>query len=139
MIYRNIEETELLKIISQDNLCFVANIRIPYGEGAGLWARKHFIDEQITQALEAGEIKEIPRIPATPTRARFYTQSDYVPGGQIKSMGDGKIYDSKSRYYASLKDQGLHIVDYDRKPKIIDSDITGKDVKNAIEQLKARG
>jgi hypothetical protein len=140
MIYLNCEQSELLKVISQEEMDFVSTVRIPYGSHAGQWAKKHLIDERIAQAIEAGQIKQIEREPVGQSRAGFYAQSDYVPGGEIMSMADGKTYDSKSTYYKSLKAQGLHIMD--EKPKErkreIESDLTGRDIKNAIERLKSR-
>lgn len=67
--------------------------------------------------------------------------SDYVPTGAIKSMADGKMYDSKSKYYKSVKEAGMVVLGNDaprESKKKIDSDLTHRDVKNAIERLKSR-
>lgn len=43
-----------------------------------------------------------------------YIQSDSLGGVQgLKSMADGKNYDSKSAYYASLKEKGYEVVGND--------------------------
>lgn len=56
----------------------------------------------------------------------------------IRSMADGKVYDSKSAYERGVKATGCRIVGNDR----LDSSRTeapraGRDIKRAIEQLKA--
>lgn len=45
-----------------------------------------------------------------------YVVTDNLPGGihGMRSMSDGKMYDSKSAYYASLKRSGHEIVGNDR-------------------------
>lgn len=45
-----------------------------------------------------------------------YIVTDNLPGGihGMRSMSDGKLYDSKSAYYASLKRSGHEIVGNDR-------------------------
>jgi hypothetical protein len=55
----------------------------------------------------------------------------------MNSMADGQVYDSKSSYYRSLKDQGCEIVEgtLPAAPLIDDSPIiTTEDVKQAFEQ-----
>jgi hypothetical protein len=136
MSYCEVEESELLKILSQDDLDFVLNVRIPYNGGAGLWARKHYIDEKISSALASGEIKRIEKAPIK----RGYAPnviSDYVQGGHLKSMADGKTYDSKSRYYKSLKERGMVIVGDEKvkppKPKEVDWHRAVAETINRIE------
>lgn len=140
MPYLDCEDKELLKVLSKSDLAFISNLRIPHGSHPDIWARKHIIDRQIINAIDSGKIRQIPKQQVTPSRAKFYVQSDYVPDGQIKSMADGKMYDSKSKYYSSLKEKGLVIMDEKpkTKSKTIESDLTGRDVKNAIERLKSR-
>lgn len=82
-----------------------------------MWARKHFIDEKIAQAIADGVVQEVEREEVGVRRAGFYTQSDYIPSGDLKSMADGKMYDSKSKYYKSLKEQGMVIVDEPQKQR----------------------
>jgi hypothetical protein len=51
---------------------------------------------------------------------KVYITSDYIngsPDGVVRSMGDGKIYDSKSKYYKHLKSEGLVIADEPPKPQ----------------------
>lgn len=121
--YCKIDCDQLLSILPQEDIDFVTTVRIPYNGGAGLWARKHFIDEKIAQAIADGVVQEIEREEVGVRRAGFYTQSDYLPSGDLKSMADGKMYDSKSKYYKSLKEQGMVIVDEppkERKEKTVD-------------------
>jgi hypothetical protein len=60
----------------------------------------------------------------------------------IRSMADGKLYDSKSAYYGSVKAAGCEIVGNDPSSRAPKRDfqpvITGHDVKQAIEQLRSR-
>lgn len=70
-----------------------------------------------------------------------YVQSDNIGGVQgLQSMADGKYYDSKSSYYASLKEQGLTIVGDDvptsrAQPKTEEID-WGQAVAETMQQLK---
>jgi hypothetical protein len=68
--------------------------------------------------------------------------SDYMPTGALRSMADGKMYDSKSKYYQSVKDAGMVVLGNDapRTPPKREaySDLTQKDVKNAIDRLSSR-
>lgn len=123
MTYCNVDCDQLLSILSQEDIDFATTVRIPYNGGAGLWARKHFIDEKIRQALADGVVQEVEREEVGYRHAGFYTQSDYIASGELKSMADGKVYDSKSKYYKSLKEQGMVIVDEppkQRKEKSVD-------------------
>jgi hypothetical protein len=70
---------------------------------------------------------------------RIQVISDYIGSGAVKSMVDGKMYDSKSKYYRSLKENGCFINESPvakTQPQI--SEISGKDIKNAIERFKSR-
>jgi len=137
MLY-NCDESELLKVLTREEIDFIDNLKIPY-QGAGhLWAKKWFIDEKVHQAKIDGVIAEIKQEAFQPVRVPGVI-SDYVPDGAIKSMVDGQMYDSKSRYYKSLKENGMHIVGNEKqKPKAeFQSDITGRDIKNAIERLES--
>lgn len=65
--------------------------------------------------------------------------SDCIAGGAIKSMADGKMYDSKSKYYQHLKEKGCFINESPMtlpKPQL--NEISGKDIKNVIDILKSR-
>lgn len=58
----------------------------------------------------------------------------------IKSQADGKQYDSRSRYYRSLKEQGAHIVEHKApkgfKPHVMKG--SGSDIKRSIQELKSK-
>lgn len=59
---------------------------------------------------------------------------------EVQSMADGQVYDSKSRYHQSLKDQGLCVVEGPRAESYDMSDapiVTPSDVKDAHEQAEA--
>lgn len=60
----------------------------------------------------------------------------------IRSMADGRMYDSKSSYYGSVKAAGCEIVGndkapFDRRPEFVPSGV-GRDIKTAIEQLRSK-
>ena len=64
----------------------------------------------------------------------------------IRSMLDGRMYDSKSRYYGTLKAAGAEIAGndkapFDRRPTAESAGFgqgVGRDIKRAIEQLEGR-
>jgi hypothetical protein len=60
----------------------------------------------------------------------------------IRSMLDGQIYDSRSRYYASLRAAGAEIVGDDRaafaRGDAFEPAGVGESLKQAIEQLESR-
>lgn len=62
--------------------------------------------------------------------------------GPTRNMADGRLYDSKSRYYEAVKAAGCEIVGDDqgfrnqRPPE--PEYTTGHDVKRAIEQLRSQ-
>jgi hypothetical protein len=60
----------------------------------------------------------------------------------LRSMADGALYDSKSRYYAALRAAGCEIVGDDRSgfgpARGQKSKTIGADIKRAIEELRSR-
>lgn len=137
MTYMNVDCDQLLSILSQEELDFVSDLRIPYIGGGGLWARKHSIDEKIRIALASGVIEEVEQEAISGNRPNFYVQSDYIPSGDVKSMADGKTYDSKSKYYKSLKEKGMVIVGDEKirpqKPKEVNWHQAVADTINRME------
>jgi hypothetical protein len=101
--------------------------------------------DQVTQAFIALEDKfqriaeENKLFKPSNVKTKVYVQSDYIESGSIKSMADGKIYDSKSKYYQSVKDAGCVIVGNEKQQanKGV-NELTQRDVKNAIERLRSR-
>lgn len=70
--------------------------------------------------------------------------TDTLPGGihGMRSMADGKVYDSKQRYYASLKASGHEIVGNDssfKEPerKYIADTTLEQDVRDAKDMLSS--
>ena len=60
----------------------------------------------------------------------------------IRSMADGRMFDSKRGYYRSLKEQGREIVGDDyawtqQQPTYEPQDV-GRDIKRAIEELEGQ-
>ena len=60
----------------------------------------------------------------------------------IRSMADGRMYDSRSAYERSVRAAGCEIVGNDRAPferrPQFQPSVTGHDIKAAIEQLRSR-
>lgn len=59
----------------------------------------------------------------------------------VRSMADGRLYDSRSRYYGNLKARGLEIVgneraEVERRPELRLN--AAPDIKRAIEELRSR-
>lgn len=74
---------------------------------------------------------------AEPTHAVI---SDNLGLHGIKSMADGKMYDSKSRYYQSVRAHGCEIVGNEtqtQKPQQEDKRAVGETIKRAIEELQS--
>ena len=56
----------------------------------------------------------------------------------VRSMADGKIYDSKSSYERGVRAKGCRVVGNDRlESSRTEAPRAGHDIKRAIEQLKA--
>ncbi len=92
------------------------------------------VDEKFAQIA-----KENKNFKPKPVKSIPYIIGDNIEGGHLKSMADGKIYDSKSKYYQSLKEAGCVIVGNEKQESTKSiNEITQKDVKNAIERLKSR-
>lgn len=59
----------------------------------------------------------------------------------IVSMADGRVYDSKSAYYSSVREHGCEIVGnerdaFDKRP-VFEPEGVGESIKQAIETLEA--
>lgn len=141
MIYMNVLVSDLLaKVFTQKEWEFLDTLRIPYNDVYGLWFKKRLLDIRVKEAIRDGLVKEIkPEI--VERRQAAYVQSDCVGGIKgIKSMADGKQYDSKSAYRRSLKEKGLVEVGNDaptsgRVEASINERELKHDIKQAIEQL----
>lgn len=59
--------------------------------------------------------------------------------GELRSMQDGKIYDSRSAYYQSLKDGGSRIIEAGEEPVAKDAQgdkITKHEIAAALNKVK---
>lgn len=88
---------------------------------------------------------EPPRTP--PARSHLPAPAIRADGmTAIRSMADGRIYDGKSAYYASVKNAGCEIVgddrgSFDRRPTHEDAGIAvgvREDMQRAISELESR-
>lgn len=144
MIYMNVKCSDLIaaNIITEDEASWVTSIRIPYNATGDQWLEKHRIDRLVTKAIAEGVVHEAPRETVILQRGPQVI-GDYVagPGDAIKSMADGKMYDSKSEYRKELKRQGLVELGNDapttcKEPeyKICEKELK-RDIAEAIQQL----
>jgi hypothetical protein len=80
------------------------------------------------EAMVAAQAALRPKVP--------YVISDTM--GAIRSQADGKMYDSKSRYYSDLRARGLECVGNDleaMKPRFEDMPAIEPDLQRAIAEL----
>ena len=93
-----------------------------------------------TYVLRGGELvdkREVP--PLNPGAAAPMVRPDGM--APLRSMADGRIYESRSAYYASVRAAGCEIVgderaSFDRRPELSPGR-AGSDIKIAIEQLRS--
>jgi hypothetical protein len=97
---------------------------------------------RITYVLRDGEL--VDKRFAPPLHGSGHTgpfvQSDVMD--PIRSMADGRMYDSKSEYRRGLKARGCIEVGnerapFDRRPEFVSRGV-GDSIKRAIEQLESR-
>lgn len=130
-------------IVSENDLDWVANVRIPYNATGDEWLDKHRIDKAIKKAINDGVVNEVPREEVAVSRS-FQIIGDYInssPGEAVKSMADGKMYDSKSAYYRAVKEAGCEVLGTDApraakptEPRICEKELKA-DIATAINQL----
>lgn len=96
-----------------------------------------------TYVLRNGEL--IEKRLAEPLHVAHGSGPNIRPDGMdpIQSQADGRMYDSKSGYYRSVRQAGCEIVGNDRsgygpRPEYRPTGI-GQDIKRSIEQLRSRG
>lgn len=144
MIYMNVLVSDLLanKVFTQKEWEFLDTLRIPFNDTEGLWFKKRLLDIQVKESVKSGNAQEI-KPEYVERRQSAYVQSDCMGEGVqgIKSMADGKLYDSKSAYRKSLKEKGLvelgndaPVVGKGPEASISERELK-QDIKTAIEQL----
>lgn len=138
MIYMGVKVEDLLNgVLTQEEIDFVDSVRIPYNDHTGLWTKLLSAQGKVTAALESGKVERVAYEPVVRQRGPQVI-SDYTGGGidGIKSMADGKYYDSKSAYRKELKRQGLVELGNDAptKGKGPEAHISDKELKQDIAQ-----
>ena len=94
-----------------------------------------------TYVLRGGELVD-KRLaaPLHPADAAPMIRADGM--APLRSMADGRTYDSRSAYYASVRAAGCEIVADERAPferrRAFDPGRPAADIKIAIEQLRSR-
>lgn len=96
-----------------------------------------------TYVFRNGELVE--KHLAEPLHVAHGSAPNIRPDGMdaIQSQVDGRMYDSKSAYYGSVKRAGCEIVGNDRagfgpRPEYRPQNV-GQDIKRSIEMLRSRG
>jgi hypothetical protein len=97
-------------IINASEREFYDNARISYSGGAGDWFKLYSIQEKLSTSLT--DVVGEPLGSVQGYDAPMVV-SDYIaaPGKGIMAPHDGKVYDSKSAYYKSLKQSGHMVVE----------------------------
>jgi hypothetical protein len=82
-----------------------------------------------------------------PTTSNIHLIKDDLGVKGVYNPGTGKTYDSKSRYYKDLSARGKHIIERGESidgsaqraaaDRALDQGSIGRDIKTAIDQLKA--
>jgi hypothetical protein len=141
----NVSDAISAGVLTEEDAAFLKDLRIPYHDTEGLWADKQRIERLMLNAIRDGVVTPIEREPVVALRGPEII-GDYIngPGGAVKSMVDGKMYDSRTAYEKAVKAAGCVIMGNDAptiaKPKevpLCDRDI-GRDIKTAMEQLGGR-
>lgn len=124
-------------VLTQGEISFVDGLRIPYNDNTGLWTQLMMVQRKVAKALESGMVSKVSYEPVT-KQAGPHVISDYTGGGidGIKSMADGKYYDSKSEYRKELKRRGLVELGNDApvKGKGPEAHISDRELKQDIAQ-----
>ncbi|HEY5412541.1 MAG TPA: hypothetical protein VIJ94_17625 [Caulobacteraceae bacterium] len=94
-----------------------------------------------TYVLRGGEL--IDKRSALPLHAGAAAPMIRADGmAPVRSMADGRVYESRSGYYASVRAAGCEIVGDERAPferrPAFEPGRAGADIKTAIEQLRSR-
>lgn len=92
--------------------------------------------------LRDGELVEAHLAPRLPSKRSDTVTAPYIRTDgmeAIRSMADGRVYDSKSAYYDSVKAAGCEIVGddkapFDKKPEFKPQGVAD-DIKRAISEL----
>lgn len=81
------------------------------------------------------EGRAVPKSEAAPLNAppRINVISDTI--APIKSMADGKMYDSKSRYYAEVKARGFEVVGNDIPMKPRNREPDARKIERVIDSV----
>ncbi len=94
-----------------------------------------------TYVIRDGEL--VDKRQAAPLNAKAEAPMVRPDGmGPMRSMADGRVYDSRSAYYASVRAAGCDIAGDARaafeRRRDFDPGRAAQDIKMAIEQLKSR-
>jgi len=137
MIYMNVKCSDLTanSVLSEEDVAWAANVRIPYNSSNGEWAKLQRIQMCVVDALSAGTIKEVDRESVKIMRGPQIISDDLGIQG-VFNPANGKTYDSKSQYYRAVKEAGCEVLGTDapREAKPIEAKICENDLKRDIAQ-----
>lgn len=124
------------KVITQTEAKFLHGLSIPLHDGLELWQRKDCIDTKILLAIESGIVEKYSS--ASTNLSKFNVISDDLGIKGVSNPVDGKLYDSKSAYYKTVRSAGCQIVGNDpiptKKREMVGDFDCRREVAQAIEQ-----
>ncbi len=124
-------------ILTKDEADYLDTYRIPHNAGFEAFSELRRIQLKVTRAIESGKVDK--HIVANPVYLGLHVISDYLPGGEMLSHADGKLYTSKKEYYNSVKKNGGYIQEESRytkleKPETFNEKKFDQSFKKALEQ-----
>lgn len=134
MTYMNVAIDDLKKVLSEEDITWASNVRIPYNDNTGLWIKLHLLQQKVSEAIASGLIEQI-QSHFESVKSSHYIVSDCLDG--VVNPTNGKHYDSRSKYYADVKASGSHIVEAGEhgKKRQQDGDYNvSKELKEALQQ-----
>lgn len=135
--FMRVKKEDLVSHLTEDENKFIQHIHVKFNDMKS-WLFLLRIQDKVEQLIKDGVVDVVVYEPIN-LGMNYYVQSDYIngAGGYIQSQADGKIYDSKSAYYKSVKEAGCVVLGDDApreaKKKDYNPDIS-KEFRQALQQ-----
>jgi hypothetical protein len=111
--YLDFNEKDILGLLNKEEALFYkSKCLIKSNDDFSKWLMFYNVQAKIIEAYKLGELKPKAREVIVP-RFAPYVVSDSLGVQGVVSQADGKLYDSKSSYYSSLKAQGMVVMGND--------------------------
>lgn len=141
--YYNITKKEAKSVLNKKEYSFyIKGQPIPLYGSSDLWLLSNSIHSKIEKALVDGKISGFELGSVARSTASYVISDDLGING-VFCHADGKMYDSKSQYYKSVKEKGYEVVGndlpveaFEAKPvyNVSDKEMH-KDISEAMKQL----